>query len=103
MTQEEIDEIWEKKHAGLKEGDLYIGSDGHHHHYHPGQHHHASHHHSGSHHHSHGYADDQSELEKRHRLTSARKRKLFGHILFVVLLILSIAIIAFVAYIYTTK
>jgi len=79
-------EEYANRHKGLVEGQLYIGSDGHHHHYHAKR----------------DYKDD-SEDYKHHTYNARRLRKRLAKALFTFLVILAIAVVAYAAYIYTIE
>lgn len=81
-TSNDID--YSDRHKGLKEGQLYVGSDGHHHHYHAKRDYH-----------------DSSEDFKRHSYKVHKRRQMLSHVLFTTLSILALVIICYLIYIYS--
>lgn len=80
-------------HKGLEKGDVYIGSDGHQHHYHgvapaARQDHHAD-------------TDNKSYSSMRHR--KKRQSKMLTQLLFSVLCVLAIIIMAYLIFIYAAE
>nr|MBP7472381.1 hypothetical protein [Prevotella sp.] len=75
-----------ERHKGLIEGQLYIGSDGHHHHYHNSQ-----------------KTIDASEVFKNNSLNRYRRNKLMIKSLYYSLNILAIIIILLMLYVYSVE
>ncbi len=111
MTIEEAERDWERRHAGLKEGDIYIGSDGHHHRFHESYrkdhkhetsllnpHEHKHHHHGKSWYEK--MTDGLTEAMEKHHLTARKRRQLLEKITFYIVIAVAIGIMAFVYYIY---